>query len=274
VIKLNSLEIIDNKCSLGEGICVKNDASAWVDIDQKEMIYFAHNSLSKYFLSEVPSNIFDFSKSKAIIGTDMGIIKLNLNTNKIQNLSKKIPWNSKFYRTNDGCIFEDTIIIGVMHKFNPVENIGGLYRFDNGVFTLLDNNINIPNSFIRLGKNEILISDSLTREIWLYKFDDKKSISNKRLWYKFEDSVSPDGGCIIDDKILFALWDGSSIAVFSKTGKLEQKISLPVPRPTNCKYNKMHNKIWITSASVGLSKYQIQKFPISGKTLVYSLNKV
>ena len=62
-----------------------------------------------------------------------------------------------------------------------------------------------------------------------------------------------------------------AIAVFDKDGTLLSRLTLPVIRPTNCKFDKISSQLWITSASEGLSKEQMSLYPASGNTLVYDL---
>ena len=89
------------------------------------------------------------------------------------------------------------------------------------------------------------------------------------LWTKIESGMAPDGGCLVEDFALIALWDGAAIGVFDKSGTLLEKLSVPVVRPTTCKFDQSSSKLWITSAYEGLSEEQKSLFPASGNTLVY-----
>jgi sugar lactone lactonase YvrE len=105
----------------------------------------------------------------------------------------------------------------------------------------------------------------------LYRLDDAGNIVEKTLWAKLDSGIAPDGGCLVGDFVFVALWDGASIAVFDKSGKLLEKLSLPVIRPTSCKYDVVRSQLWVTSASEGLSKEQLNHYPLSGNTFVYDL---
>jgi hypothetical protein len=52
---------------------------------------------------------------------------------------------------------------------------------------------------------------------------------------------------------------------------LIQDFILSVLRPTNCKYNKLNNKLWVTSAYEGLTDSQKELYPDSGCTFVYDV---
>ena len=158
-----------------------------------------------------------------------------------------------------------------MHKTDPVDNCGFVYLVTNESFSLLDDNLHIPNSFIEIEPSKILISDSLKGQIWLYHLDDLGKLIEKTLWAQLESGIAPDGGCLVGDFVFVALWDGASIAVFDKSGTLVKKLSLPILRPTNCKFDAARSQLWVTSASEGLSKNQLSLYPLSGNTFVYNL---
>lgn len=138
-------------------------------------------------------------------------------------------------------------------------------------FVLLDDSLHIPNSFIEIEPSKILISDSLKGQIWLYQLDDVGNLVEKTLWAQLEPGISPDGGCVVGDFVFVALWDGASIAVFDKSGTLLKNLSLPIIRPTNCKYDAVLSQLWVTSASEGLYKEKLSLYPLSGNTFVYDL---
>jgi len=46
---------------------------------------------------------------------------------------------------------------------------------------------------------------------------------------------------------------------------------MPVVRPTNCKFDSDNSMLWVTSASEGLTKKELEKYPQSGNTMVYKL---
>lgn len=105
----------------------------------------------------------------------------------------------------------------------------------------------------------------------MYQLDDTGHFVEKTFWAQLDKVIAPDGGCLVGDFVFVALWDGASIAVFEKSGKLLKKLSLPVIRPTNCKYDVVRSQPWVTSASEDLSKKQLSCYPLSGNTFVYDL---
>jgi len=274
LVTMSLNRIISSNCILGEGLLVKNSQAAWVDIENNNLFIEENMSLNSYLIANKPSVVFSVVEDKVILGTDIGLVSFNLEDKKEKILSYAPHKNKiKEYRSNDGGFFKDCKLLSYMHRSDPKNNSGMIYLIlkEKESYLLLDDSLHIPNSFIEIGPNEILISDSLKGQIWLYKIDDDGSLLDKILWAQLESGIAPDGGCIINNLIFFTLWDGSSIAVFNKDGTLLTNLSLPVIRPTNCKFDKVSSQLWITSASEGLSKDDIKLYPSSGNTFIYDL---
>lgn len=260
------------KCSLGEGLAVGYDSAAWVDINQDQIFIFRNYKLKTYNTQFKPSVIYSIDKSELLFGSDKGICCLKINSGNERLLNPKIfNHDHHAYRSNDGGFCGGHQLLSFMHRTDPMNNLGFIYRLSRKSVSLLDNTLHIPNSFIEIEPSKVLISDSLKGEIWLYQLDDVGNPISKKLWAQLESGVAPDGGCLVGDFVFFALWDGASIAVFNKSGKLIRQFAIPVIRPTNCKFDANRSQLWVTSASEGLSKEQISRYPLSGNTLIYNL---
>ena len=62
-----------------------------------------------------------------------------------------------------------------------------------------------------------------------------------------------------------AHFHGACISVFNKNGKLIHKINLPAKNITNCAFGGYkNNKVFISSATKGMSKADLKKFRYSG----------
>lgn len=268
-------EVIHNSyCQLGEGIFISGHAVYWVDILSKS-IWRASSVLQNKKLNDTPSVIFEGNNDQVFVGTDVSLELYSKNFERV----KTIVWDGLvhdkfFFRSNDGANFLSKKLIGFMHRDCPELNPGYIYLENNGALKLIDNTIFIPNSFIVLGKDKVLISDSLKSEVWCFNFDSEGNFLSKKLWARLEKSIAPDGGCLIDNMVFLALWDGSSIAVFDLDGNEMQRLALPVPKPTNCKYDKKNKKLWVTSARCGMSQSSLKKFPDSGNTFCFYLDGV
>ena len=79
-------------------------------------------------------------------------------------------------------------------------------------------------------------------------------LSEKVLWKSLDQSMSPDGGCIV--RISFCACDDSSIHIFDKR-EFYKKAELDILKPTNCKFDKNTNSLWITSAREDMTEEQL-----------------
>ena len=263
---------IECNCDLGEGLAIGCDSVAWVDINQDTIFVNRNARLSKYKTQYKPSVIFSIDKDELVFGSDTGICCLDINSGdeRLLNL-ENFNHNYQTYRSNDGGFCGDHQFLSFMHRNDPVKILGFVYLVKDESFCLIDNSLHIPNSFIEIEPSKILISDSLKGQIWLYRLDDTGDLAEKTLWAQLDMDIAPDGGCLVGDFVFVALWDGASIAVFNKGGKLLKKLPLPIIRPTNCKYDAVRSQLWVTSAREGLSNDQLSRYPLSGNTFVYNL---
>lgn len=272
-LRLNN--ILENECQLGEGLWVDRSKAAWVDI-QRNMLFVCEGKTVRSFLTlNKPSIIYSVEKNEVIMGTDRGITKFNMQTNKealLVDVSKS--HKVRKYRSNDGGFVGRYQLLSFMHRSDPFENLGYVYLVKDESFSLLDSSLRIPNSFIEIEPSKILISDSSEGKIWMYQLDEAGSLIEKKLWAQLDASIAPDGGCLVGDFIFFALWDDAAIAVFDKDGKLRQKLPIPVIRPTNCKFDSVRNQLWVTSATEGLCKKRLNLYPLSGNTFVYNMEPI
>lgn len=264
--------VIECNCELGEGLAIGSDFVAWVDIIQDTIFVHRYNRLITFKTQYKPSVIYSVNKDELVFGSHAGICCLDMNSGdeRLLNL-EKFNHNHQNYRSNDGGFCGDHKLLSFMHRDDPVKNLGFVYLVKDELCCLLDVSIHIPNSFIEIEPLKILISDSLKGQIWLYELDDDGNLVEKTLWAQLDKGIAPDGGCLVGDFVFVALWDDSSIAVFDKSGKLIKKLPLPIIRPTNCKYDAVRSQLWVTSASEGLSKEQLIRYPLSGNTFVYNL---
>lgn len=271
MIKIELSNVINCRFSLGEGLHIYSNGVAWVDISNSKLAVFDEDFLTNYNIDINPSIIYSVKDNIFSIGCDLGLIEFSTLTKKSSLKLRNLSLQSVEFRSNDGGFCGDHKLLGFMHRNDPVKNLGLVYLVKDESFHLLDDSLHIPNSFIEIEPSKILISDSLKGQIWLYQLNDVGNLIDKKLWVQLDKGIAPDGGCLVGDFVLIALWDGTSIAVFDKSGKLIKKLPLPIIRPTNCKYDEVRSQLWVTSASEGLSKEQLIRYPLSGNTFVYNL---
>jgi len=273
VISLDKHRVCSTQCSLGEGLFVKNSNACWVDINNDRVFASDACSVIEYPVKNKPSVIFDFNEDYIQLGTEVGLVSLCRTKLLEDRYASVLPEHSLIdYRSNDGGYCGQHQLLSFMHRENPANYPGYVYIFSGDLYTLLDNTIHIPNTFVALDSSKILISDSLTGEIWLYQMSNDGELTSKSLWVQLDSGVTPDGGCIVADYILLALWEGAALVVITKDGEIVQYLPMPVSKPTNCKFDSLASQLWVTSASEGLTTEQMEEYPESGRTFVFDLN--
>ena len=265
--------IVKKKCSLGEGLFLKDDASFWVDINNNNIYVYKNKKLDIFKTQFQPSIIYDVINNTVLLGSDIGFVSFNIETGEeviLSNISEH--HNFSIFRSNDGGVCGNYRLLGFMDRKNPEANPGLIYTFINNSFHLLDDNIHIPNSFIEIEPFKILISDSYKNQIWLYELNKNGNLLKITLWAQLDSQLIPDGGCIIDNYILITLWDSFSIAVFDKNANLISELPLTCQRPTNCKFNSANSQLLVTSASENMTTNELKASPNSGYTFIFNVN--
>jgi sugar lactone lactonase YvrE len=270
--KLNLNNVVVTRCILGEGLYLNEVTVGWVDINTNRLFVDDSKGLTEFNIRNKPSVILQVFNNSVILGCDVGIVVFDTVTRQEQVLRGVLGNHDLgLFRSNDGGSYDNYSLLSFMHRHNPLDNAGYVYIIIGDTWTLLDQSISIPNTFIEIQRSKILISDSLNGQIWLFELDSRGGLVNKSLWAEIESGAAPDGGCMIGDFVLIALWDAAAIGVFNKNGNLIDKIAIPAIRPTNCKYDAKNSQLWVTSASEGLSVRQLSEYPDSGNTFVFDL---
>ena len=264
--------------TLGEGLFVDCESGCvfWTDIAES-CVYRKFPDTGRcdsYSVDGHPSVILAVNGSKLLLCSRDGVVSFDLESRDQTVLSANPDTiRADGLRANDGTALDNGFVIYGTMEFEPREGTGGLYLYDGDITHSLDTPIGIPNGFIRLDESAILIADSLTKKVNLYKVDKKaRMLRFVNCWHDFSSNCfTPDGGCTdYNGNVYFTLWDGSGVAVLDYSGNLVEIISLPVPRPTNCKLAG-EKRLLVTTAREGLSQEQLQEAPLSGSVLEIQL---
>lgn len=105
-------------------------------------------------------------------------------------------------------------------------------------------------------RKTLYYTDTPQQEIWAYDYDEATGeVTNKRVHIDLRDEVGgPDGLCVdAEGNIWSAQWDGYFIFVISPEGKIIDKVSVPVQRPTcTCAGGADLSTLLVTSAGNNL----------------------
>ena len=260
------------KCILGEGtLWVKEHKSIYF-VDIKKKCFFSlnteNNKKKKYkinkeigFLAHIKKNIF-------ILGLQGELRIQDIKTKKVIK-SILIEEDIKLNRINDGKTDpKGNLWFGTMDNLERKIEKGSLYKLDkNLTLTKVDKNYRITNGPAFINQYNFYHTDSPKKIIYKIKINKNNKIISKKIFKKLSsEEGSPDGMTLDKNKNLWvAHFHGACISVFNKNAKLIHKINLPAKNITNCAFGgKNNNEVFITSATKGMSKADLQEFKYSG----------
>ena len=260
---------------LGEGPLWSDDEQAlyWVDILAPAIYRWKPGEPSAREW-KLPFHIGSFAfreSGGAILALSNGFAFFDFDTGQVIPLADPEPGVEKT-RLNDGkCDRKGRFFAGSMDYIEE-SPIGSLYRYD-------------PGGAIRKMRSEVIISnglgwspdnrtmyytDSPTQCIYAYDYDlESGSMSNERIFIK-DDNGYPDG-LAVDAKgfIWGAKWGAGRVVRYAPDGTIERVVDLPVSNVTSCTFGGPDmKKLYITTASKGLSKEDHQRQPLAGNVFV------
>ena len=264
------------RARLGEGPLWDEAASRlyWVDIYNHRLHWFAPDTgaANCWDVGDTVGAIALTTEGQILMALRHGLGFLNLETGKVV-LGKIFEEGEGDKRLNDGkCDAAGRFWIGSMSTAGPG---GSLYRYDpDGTLHKMETGLTISNGLGWSPDNQrFYLADSPLQKIFVYDFDlDSGAIANRRVHVDLTgQSAFPDGLTVDTEGCLWvALWDGWGLRRFDPDGQEMAQIEVPVQRPTSCTFGGPELKrLYITSASVGLSEAEIQKSFLSGD--VFSL---
>lgn len=276
-----NIELIKNSQSiLAEGPVFNEEKNSlyWTDIKDKKIYEYKLETeeIKKYQFDKKIGTFAFSSKHQIIAACEDGFYFLNLenlNMEFILNPKEEIATN----RFNDGkCDDKGRFLAGSMDDEEKYET-GYLYSYDGKIVKKLESNLKISNG---LGWNnantKFYLTDSPKREIYEYDYDIKSGkISNKKIFAKIEPKDGYPDGLTLDeqDNIYSCHWDGFKITKYSPKGEILEQYKLPVPNVSSCCFGgKDYKTLFITTAKKGLTKDELEKYPLSGHIFKMNLN--
>ena len=260
------------RCKLGEGTLWVKEHNSIYFVDIKKKSFFSLNIKTKKkrifkvnkeigFLAHIKGNIF-------ILGLQGELRIQNIKTKKIL---KKIfiEKNIKLNRINDGKTDPaGNLWFGTMDNLERKIEKGSLYKLDKNLsLKKVDSNYIITNGPAFIDLYNFYHTDSSKKIIYKIKISNKDKIISKKIFKRFSKSDgSPDGMTLDRNKNLWvAHYNGASISVLNKLGKIIHKIQFKAKNITNCTFGGHDNsEIFITTATKGMSKGDLLKFRYSG----------
>lgn len=205
-----------------------------------------------------------------VIGGETGIHALGSDgvLEKLADPEADRPGN----RFNDGkCDAKGRLWLGSL-AISTEPGQGALWRYADGeAYKALDG-LTVANG---LGwspdSKTFYFTDTGARTIWAFDYDlENGTLGDRRVFSEFDGANGvPDGLCVdAEGGVWVAMWDGWCIQRFLPDGTSDQKINLPVPRPTSCCFGGADlSTLYITTARIRLSAAQLEEAPLSGALL-------
>ena len=265
----------ETKAKLGEGAFwnYKTKQLYWVDIEARALhVYNPNTKINRSLQTPSPIGtvVPSEQEDKAIIALVDGIYLINIQNNKLELLSDieaDMPGN----RFNDGkCDPAGRFWVGSM-PFSQEQYGANLYMVgEKGKAILQKDSITISNGIVwTKDKSTMYYIDTPTAEIKAYDYDNTTGdITNERVAVRVNDSLGYPDGMTIDenDHLWVGMWNGNAVIQFDpRTGQVLSKVEVPAHNVTSCAFGGDDLDIlYITSASLGMSEEEEEKFPLAG----------
>ncbi|GEA12753.1 hypothetical protein KUL49_31280 [Alteromonas sp. KUL49] len=264
---------MNNLTTLGESPLWSSKEQCWYYVDIANGVVFRRKNGVTTVVSDSHQNVSNLvNTQKGLLATaEDQILQVIPDTDNVK-LLLKIAQSSDL-RTNDGSVGPDgRYWFGTMEK-NPSGLHGKIYSLSsNGKLRLQGEGIGIPNTFVWLNSESILISDSflkITYEVDLLDCG-KLDWDNRKVWLDLRNTNgTPDGGTLDENgDVWIAIWGGAAVQKYSPDGVLLDKLSLRALQPTSCAFGGTDlNELLVTTATEDLSVQQLDDFPDSGRVI-------
>jgi sugar lactone lactonase YvrE len=275
---MNSTLLHKSPCLLGEGPFWHDPRQSffWVDIDGKKLHEYniENKKVNTWQFQFRPSLLSLDTKGQMMIAFQGRLARFDLETENLTWLMDIEKGNDQI-RTNDGGIDPSgRLWIGTMHvQFKEGE--GSLYCIGHDFsITKKISKLTIPNGLVwSLDGLTMYHIDSSTKKVSAYLFDKQTGeIKFDRIAITISPNAgSPDGMCMDEEGMLWiAHWDGFAVCRWNPdTGKLLEKIEVPVPQVSSCAFGgRDFKQLFITTARENFTMEMVEKYPESGSVYV------
>lgn len=265
---------LPSQCFLGEGPLWIAELGCffWVDIEKGNLhrYHLATEKLEIRHFQHRLAVVLEGQNGKLILGLDRMLARYDWETEEIEELCS-VEEDLTLNRFNDGKVdTQGRIWIGTLSTLFT-EGAGSLYQIGSDLQPQAKlKNLTISNGMAwTADQRTFYFIDTPTKKIQEFAFDPETgAIEFRRIAVEVPEELGfPDGMCIDREGMLWvANYKGSGVYRWNPTtGKLLDKIALPVPHVTSCCFGGENLDILlITTAQENLSPEQLEKYPQSG----------
>ena len=120
---------------------------------------------------------------------------------------------------------------------------GNIWKVDDGKFSLLAENMGTTNGIeVSPDNKRLYVNESVQRNVWAFDLDSNGNISNKRLFYKFEDFGMDGMRCDMDGNLYITRHGKGTVVKLSNDGKLLKEIKMKGKKPSNITFGGKDGK--------------------------------
>jgi len=198
-----------------------------------------------------------------------GIFALDPKTGQMRPFAKPAKDMRQLWFNDAKCDRQGNLWTGVGDR-KEAKPIGVFYRVGHkGKVTKVDSKFICPNGPAFSPDGRICyFADSYACKIYRYDIDPATGkVGPRHLFAAVPEGQGVPDGMTVDAEggVWSCQWDGWRITRYSPDGRVDRVIDMPVPRPTAVEFGGEDlATLYITSASVDLSREQLKQAPLSG----------
>lgn len=262
--------LVPHRSILGEGAWYdwKRDVLIWLDIFGQEIHeYDTKRGLDVCHKVELPVTTIVPSRSGYILGTREGVKFIDKTYTEMKDYAHNPAYDYANHRCNDGkCGPDGRFYIGLMECDGAVGD-GALWACDDKSCVKVLDNLDVPNGIVwsRDGK-KMYFTDTLNATVFEYDLTTGMPIKGKAIFHA--ENGMTDGMTIDEnDELWIAVWGSSCVYhVDPATCKVLDVVETTAPQVSSVAI--AHGRIYITSATSGMSEEELAKYPDSGSLFI------
>ncbi|MGH9544892.1 MAG: SMP-30/gluconolactonase/LRE family protein [Terriglobales bacterium] len=267
--------VLEVRNVIGEGPLwhAEEESLYWVNfIEQFQVLRFSPQTRAlKVFETGTPVMALGIRKAGGFVAaTAKGIATWNPQSNVFEPLCDPLA-GREGVRFNDAATdIRGRFWVGTLNDANPRGPDGELFCVQgDGSWQVMDKNITVANGLGWSPDRKIMyFTDSFRYSIYAYDYDvEAGTIANRRTLVQTAPEAGIPDGLTVDSEgfVWSAFWGGGKVVRYNPEGKVDREYRLPVPNPTSCAFGgKRLDELYITSASLGLSQEDKNKYAQSG----------
>jgi gluconolactonase len=156
------------------------------------------------------------------------ILSINIKTKEIN----VVAHDSLINQPNDITISKNNILFA--SDPNWKNSTGNLLKIEGSKISVLEKDMGTTNGVeISPKENKLYVNESVQRNIWVYDLDSNMNISNKKLFYNFDDFGLDGMRCDIKGNIYVTRHGKGTVVVLNPDGKIIKEIQLKGKKPSN-----------------------------------------